>query len=336
MVKEGIVLGHKVSSSGIEVDKAKIEAISKLPYPTECEIRSVLSDTQISYIRVHKRFLQITRQDQLLVKDAPLQLSENALSIHHRFHGSFCPTISIHKTRCKTTPNSMDLAAPRIRFENHDRKVAKYLAVIIFPLKANLGKLTRAVIMGTYSLKEHLNRAISDKNYEPCVLTESYEDAWPKMMKHKFFNNVTADHPGDIMASPPLQGRSSRPGFTGYIFFEMHSVKYLTYGDDPYMGLSIIIRKQINISSLDLRSKVGVGLRPFPPVDARLFLGKLKSRWYGPFTVSKDMKNRAIELYDEEGSEFIVNKQRVKPYQKNLLDTNKDDDVTLDDEGEVT
>ncbi|GKC09295.1 reverse transcriptase domain-containing protein [Tanacetum coccineum] len=68
----------------------------------------------------------------------------------------------------------------------------------------------------------------------------------------------------------------------------------------------------------------------------RLFPGKLKSRWYGPFTVSKDMKNRAIELYDEEGSEFIVNKQRVKPYQKHLLETNKDGDVTLDDEGKVT
>ncbi|GJY68026.1 reverse transcriptase domain-containing protein [Tanacetum coccineum] len=62
---------------------------------------------------------------------------------------------------------------------------------------------------------------------------------------------------------------------------------------------------------------------------------KLKSRWYGPFTVSKDMKNKAIELYDEEGSKFIVNKQRVKPYQKDLLDTNKDGDVTLDDDGEV-
>ncbi|GKB52842.1 reverse transcriptase domain-containing protein [Tanacetum coccineum] len=68
----------------------------------------------------------------------------------------------------------------------------------------------------------------------------------------------------------------------------------------------------------------------------RLFLGKLKSRWHGPFSVSRDMKNEAIELYDEEGSEFIVNKQRVKPYQKNILDTNKDDDVTLEDEGEVT
>ncbi|GJV20413.1 reverse transcriptase domain-containing protein [Tanacetum coccineum] len=31
MVKEGIVLGHKVSSAGLEVDKAKIDIISKLP-----------------------------------------------------------------------------------------------------------------------------------------------------------------------------------------------------------------------------------------------------------------------------------------------------------------
>ncbi|GKE13823.1 putative nucleotidyltransferase, ribonuclease H [Tanacetum coccineum] len=43
MVKEGIVLGHKVSGSGIEVDKAKIEAISKLPYPKNVKaIRSFL------------------------------------------------------------------------------------------------------------------------------------------------------------------------------------------------------------------------------------------------------------------------------------------------------
>ncbi|GJS09290.1 reverse transcriptase domain-containing protein [Tanacetum coccineum] len=68
----------------------------------------------------------------------------------------------------------------------------------------------------------------------------------------------------------------------------------------------------------------------------RLFPGKLKSRWYGPFSVCKDMKNGAIELYNKDGNGFIVNKQRVKPYKKIILDTNRDDDVTLDDEGEVT
>nr|GEZ13019.1 reverse transcriptase domain-containing protein [Tanacetum cinerariifolium] len=34
MVKEGIVLGHKISKNGIEVDKAKVNVISKLPHPT--------------------------------------------------------------------------------------------------------------------------------------------------------------------------------------------------------------------------------------------------------------------------------------------------------------
>nr|GFB00342.1 reverse transcriptase domain-containing protein [Tanacetum cinerariifolium] len=34
MVKEGIVLGNKISKKGIEVDKAKIEVILKLPHPT--------------------------------------------------------------------------------------------------------------------------------------------------------------------------------------------------------------------------------------------------------------------------------------------------------------
>ncbi|GJW97244.1 reverse transcriptase domain-containing protein [Tanacetum coccineum] len=34
MVKEGIVLGHEISKKGIEVDKAKIDVIAKLPHPT--------------------------------------------------------------------------------------------------------------------------------------------------------------------------------------------------------------------------------------------------------------------------------------------------------------
>nr|GFA00929.1 reverse transcriptase domain-containing protein [Tanacetum cinerariifolium] len=43
MVKEGIVLGYKISKKGIEVDKAKIKVISKSPHPTTVKgIRSFL------------------------------------------------------------------------------------------------------------------------------------------------------------------------------------------------------------------------------------------------------------------------------------------------------
>nr|GEV22477.1 hypothetical protein [Tanacetum cinerariifolium] len=34
MVKEGIVLGHNISKNGIEIDKAKVDVIAKLPHPT--------------------------------------------------------------------------------------------------------------------------------------------------------------------------------------------------------------------------------------------------------------------------------------------------------------
>ncbi|GJT23609.1 reverse transcriptase domain-containing protein [Tanacetum coccineum] len=45
MVKEGIVLGHKISKSGIEVDRAKVEVIAKLPHPTTVKATSQLGQS---------------------------------------------------------------------------------------------------------------------------------------------------------------------------------------------------------------------------------------------------------------------------------------------------
>nr|GEU77918.1 DNA-directed DNA polymerase [Tanacetum cinerariifolium] len=42
MVKEGIVLGHKISKSGIEVYRAKVDVIAKLPHPTSVKDHSAL------------------------------------------------------------------------------------------------------------------------------------------------------------------------------------------------------------------------------------------------------------------------------------------------------
>nr|GEV36105.1 reverse transcriptase domain-containing protein [Tanacetum cinerariifolium] len=41
MVTEGIVLGHKISENGIEVDKAKVDVIAKLPHPTTVKAKAL-------------------------------------------------------------------------------------------------------------------------------------------------------------------------------------------------------------------------------------------------------------------------------------------------------
>nr|GEY98953.1 reverse transcriptase domain-containing protein [Tanacetum cinerariifolium] len=80
MVKEGIVLGHKISKKGIEVDKAKIEVILKLPHPTTVKgIRSFLRHAGF-YRRFIKDFLKISRpMTHLLEKNSPFIFSNECI-----------------------------------------------------------------------------------------------------------------------------------------------------------------------------------------------------------------------------------------------------------------
>ncbi|GJW18488.1 reverse transcriptase domain-containing protein [Tanacetum coccineum] len=80
IVKEGIVLGHKISKKGIEVDKAKIDVIVKLPHPTTIKgIRSFLGHAGF-YRRFIKDFSKISRpMTHLLEKNTPFIFSEECI-----------------------------------------------------------------------------------------------------------------------------------------------------------------------------------------------------------------------------------------------------------------
>ena len=58
MVNEGIVLGHKISERGIKVDKAKIEAIERMPYPRESKVFVVFSVMLVSIEHLSRTFLR--------------------------------------------------------------------------------------------------------------------------------------------------------------------------------------------------------------------------------------------------------------------------------------
>nr|GEX14899.1 reverse transcriptase domain-containing protein [Tanacetum cinerariifolium] len=80
MVKEGIDLGHKISKQGIEVDKSKVDVITKLHHPTTVKgIRSFLGHDGL-YRRFIKDFSKIARlMTRPLEKDTPFIFSKECV-----------------------------------------------------------------------------------------------------------------------------------------------------------------------------------------------------------------------------------------------------------------
>ncbi|XP_022860333.1 uncharacterized protein LOC111380903 [Olea europaea var. sylvestris] len=81
MVQEGIVLGHRISAKGIEVDKAKIQVIEKVLPPTSVKgVRSFLGHTGF-YRRFIKDFSKVTKPlCNLLMKDVTFGFNEECLT----------------------------------------------------------------------------------------------------------------------------------------------------------------------------------------------------------------------------------------------------------------
>ena len=80
MVQEDKVLGHKISSKGIEVDRSKVEAIEKLPPPTSIKgVRSFFGHAGF-YRRFIKDFSKISKPlCNLLNKDVVFDFSDECL-----------------------------------------------------------------------------------------------------------------------------------------------------------------------------------------------------------------------------------------------------------------
>ena len=85
MLEEEIVLGHRISSKGIEVDRAKIEIIEKLPPPTSLKgVRGFLGHASF-YQRFIKNFSLIAKPlTNILLKDVPFVFDDACLSAFDR------------------------------------------------------------------------------------------------------------------------------------------------------------------------------------------------------------------------------------------------------------
>ncbi|CAA7014783.1 unnamed protein product [Microthlaspi erraticum] len=89
MVRDGIVLGHRISEKGIEVDRAKIEVMMSLQPPNSVKgIRSFLGHAGF-YRRFIKDFSKITRPLTLLLcKEVKFDFDSTCLEAFHTIKGA--------------------------------------------------------------------------------------------------------------------------------------------------------------------------------------------------------------------------------------------------------
>ena len=89
MVNQGIVLGHVISSKGIEVDKAKVELISMLPPPISVKaVRQFLGHAGLykrfikDFSKLAKSLYELLENDSKFVWDDRFQASFEGLKLH--------------------------------------------------------------------------------------------------------------------------------------------------------------------------------------------------------------------------------------------------------------
>ncbi|GJW59863.1 reverse transcriptase domain-containing protein [Tanacetum coccineum] len=124
MVTEGIMLGHKVSSAGLKVDKAKINVIAKLPPTNVKAFRSFLRHAGF-YRRFIKDFSKISHpMTKLLEKDFVFDFNEECIKAFETLKEKLAnapimvsPDWSHITTRCVAKPLlSPIILLPSIRF----------------------------------------------------------------------------------------------------------------------------------------------------------------------------------------------------------------------------
>nr|GFA34501.1 reverse transcriptase domain-containing protein [Tanacetum cinerariifolium] len=319
MVKEGIVLGHKISKDGIEVDKAKVDVIAKLPHPTTVKgIRSFLGHAGF-YRRFTQYLLKIARpMTRLLEKDTPFFFSKECVKAFQTLKRK------LTKAPILIAPDwdlPFELMCDASDFAI-DHSALKYL----FAKKDSKARLPRWILL----LQEFKFKVIDTKRAENLAANHlsRLENPHQNVLDPKEINET---FPLDTLNMVSFRGDSSTPWFADFANYHAGNfiVKWMSsqqknklfkdvkhyFWDDPFL-LKIYANQVIRWFGTPRAIISDCGMHFCIDEFAKVMLkyGESLRHWSGPFTITQVFLYGTIELSQTDMPNFKVNGHRLKHY----------------------
>nr|GEU29774.1 reverse transcriptase domain-containing protein [Tanacetum cinerariifolium] len=299
---EGIILGHKISKSGIKVYRAKVYVIAKLTYPTTVKgVRSFLGHAGF-YRRFIQDFSKIARpMTHLLEKGTPFVFSKDC--------------IDGFETLKKNLTEAPILVVPDWNLP--------------FELMCNASDFAIGVVLGQRKMKH-----IQPIHYDSKIMTEAqiHYTTTKKEMLAAF--RTAFKTPIGCTPYKLVYGKSCHLPIElehkAYWALKHANFDLKTVGNHQKLQLNELneLRDQAYENSLIYKERTKklhdskIKNRIFNVGDQvllfnsrlKIFPGKLKTRWSGPFTIAQVFPYGTFELSQPDGPKFKVNGHRVKHY----------------------
>ncbi|XP_070039971.1 uncharacterized protein [Nicotiana tomentosiformis] len=288
MVKKGIVLGHMISKNGIEVDKAKIEVISKLPPTSIKGVRSFLGHAGF-YRRFIKDFSKVVNPlCKLLEKDAKFLVNED-----------YMKSFELLKYKLTTTPI---ITAPNWSLP--------------FELMCDASDVAVGALASSLSVVMIAKEPVGSPRKVRCI---DIFDVWGIDFMGPFVNScgntyilVAVDYVSKWVEAVDFPNNEARTANLRVeqlneldeFWFHGYSSSSLYKDKMKYLYYKYIRNKEFKEGDLFLLFNSRL----------RMFPGKHKSMWSGPFELVNVTLFGALDLKNKYGEIFRVNWHRVKHY----------------------
>nr|GEW78179.1 reverse transcriptase domain-containing protein [Tanacetum cinerariifolium] len=360
MVKEGIVLGYKISKQGIKVDKAKVDIITKLPHPTTVKgIRSFLGHVGF-YRRFIKDFSKIARpMTRLLKKDTPFIFYQECVNAFQTLKRKLTEASILiapdwdmpFELMC----DASDFAIGSVLGQRQDKhfRLIHYASKTMTEAESNYTTTEKEMLAVVYAFEKFrsyliLNKSIVYTNHSALKYLFTKKDSkarllrWVLLLQELTFKSSEVVYqamklmkslrlaiidPQEVtMAQTTQPERAVGENHASWsdklddALWAFRTAYKTLIGCTPYKlvyGKACHLPIELEHKAYWALKNVNFDLKTADLLfnsHLKIFSGKLKSRWSGPFTISQVYPYGTVELSQPDGPNFKVNGHRVKHY----------------------